>query len=198
MSRRRAAACAWAWAWLLLAVAAVAAPDDDKAERARIAVDRHAVEARYEAARRDCEFRFADSACLDQAKQDRRVALQPLHRQIHLLDDARRRERAVDRLRLIQERQAAAAERPALPGPDAAASAASAAAPPPPMRRAVRPPPSASAAAGVAQQRQADQQQRLKDAQAHEDAVQARNARRDAQRAPAASLPVPPPGAPGP
>jgi hypothetical protein len=185
---------AWSCAWLLLAGAVVAAPADDTAERARIAADRQAVEARYEAARRDCETRFVVNDCLDQARQDRRAALEPLQRQIHLLDDARRRERAVERLRVIQARQSAAAERPALATAAAPASAASAA-PPLPVRRAVRPPPpaaaSASAAALAAQQRQARQQQRLQQARAHQAAVQARNAERDAQRKPAAGLPVP-------
>ena len=191
MSRRPAA---WSGAWLLWAGVVAAAPADDSAERARIASDRQAVEARYDAARRDCENRFVVNDCLDQARQARRAALEPLQRQIHLLDDARRRERAVERLRVIQARQAAAAERPALATAAAPASAASAA-PPLPVRRAVRPPPtaaaSASAATLAAQQRQARQQQRLQQAQAHQVAVQARNARRDAQRKPAEGLPVP-------
>lgn len=189
-----------AWALALLSGAVAAAPDTDAAERARIAAERQAVEARYDAARRDCETRFVVNPCLDQARQDRRAALEPLQRQIHLLDDARRRARAVERLRSIQARESQAAAMPAL-SPAAPASTASAApppSPPPPVRRAVRPPPSASAAAEAARQRQAQQQQRLKDAEAHQEAVQARNARRDAQRPPAAGLPVPVPGAPPP
>ena len=193
------------WALALLCVAVAAAPDTDAAERACIAADREAVEARYDAARRDCEARFVVNPCLEQARQDRRAALEPLQRQIHLLDDARRRARAVERLRSIQARESQAAAMPALspaaPANGASANAASAApppSPPPPVRRAVRPPPSASAAAQGARQRQAQQQQRLKDAQAHQEAVQARNARRDAQRPPAAGLPVPVPGAPPP
>lgn len=192
-----------AWALALLCGAVAAAPDTDAAERERIATERQAVEARYEAARQDCETRFVVNPCLDQARQDRRAALEPLQRQIHLLDDARRRARAVDRVRSIQARESQAAAMPAL-SPAAPATMASAAAsppsprPPPTVRRAVRPPPSASAAAQAAQQRQAQQQQRLKDAEAHQDAVQARNARRDAQRPPAAGLPVPVPGATSP
>ena len=198
MSRGLRTATATAWALALLSGAVAAAPDSDAAERARIAADRQAVEARYEAARKDCEARFVVNRCLDQARQERRAALEPLQRQIHLLDDARRRERAVERLRVIQERQSTAAERPALAMPSAPSSAASAAAQPaPPVRRAVRPPPPASAAAAqAARQRQAQQQQRLQDAQAHQEAVQARNARQDAQRPPAAGLPVPGASAP--
>ena len=69
MSRRPAA---WSGAWLLWAGVVAAAPADDSAERARIASDRQAVEARYDAARRDCETRFVVNDCLDQARQARR------------------------------------------------------------------------------------------------------------------------------
>ncbi len=184
-----------AWALALWCCAVTAAPDTDAAERQRIAADRQAVEARYDAARQGCEARFVVNQCLDQAKQARRAALEPLQRQIHLLDDARRRERAVERLRVIQERQSAAAERP-VPAKPLATDGAASAVSPPAVRRAVRPPPSASAAAQAAQQRQAQQQQRLKDAQAHQDAVAARNARQDAHRTPAAGLPLPGASAP--
>jgi colicin import membrane protein len=195
MTRGLPTAAAWVLAVCCGAVAA--APDTDAAERQRIAAERQAVEARYAAARKDCEARFVVNQCLDQARQARRAALEPLQRQIHLLDDARRRERAVERLRVIQERQSAAADRPALAKPSATDGAASAIAQPPSsVHRAVRPPPSASAAAQVAQQRQAQQQQRLKDAQSHQEAVQSRNARQDAHRPPAAGLPVPGASAP--
>ena len=75
MSRRPAA---WSGAWLLWAGVVAAAPADDSAERARIASDRQAMEARYDAARRDCETRFVVNDCLDQARQARRAALEPL------------------------------------------------------------------------------------------------------------------------
>ena len=114
-----------AWALALWCCAVTAAPDTDAAERQRIAADRQAVEARYDAARQGCEARFVVNQCLDQAKQARRAALEPLQRQIHLLDDARRRERAVERLRVIQERQSAAAERPVPAKPLATDGAAS-------------------------------------------------------------------------
>ena len=141
MSRRPAA---WSGAWLLWAGVVAAAPADDSAERARIASDRQAVEARFDdPGRSDGVGHGVDG---DDA---RRAALEPLQRQIHLLDDARRRERAVERLRVIQARQAAAAERPALATAAAPASAASAA-PPLPVRRAVRPPPTAAASASAA------------------------------------------------
>ncbi len=187
-----------ALALALLATVAAAAPDSDAAERARIAADRQAVEVRFEAAKRDCEARFLVNNCLEQARQERRLALQPLQRQTHLLDDARRRARAVERLRAIQERESAAAAKPALAAP-APASAASGSTKPP-VQRAVRPAPSASvsAAAQAADKRAAQHQQRLRDAQAHQEAVQARNTRRDVQRKPAAGLPIPVPPASAP
>ena len=93
---------AGAMLWLvLLCEAVVAAPDNDTAERARIAADRQVVEARYQEARRACETRFVVIDCQDRARQARREALSPLQRQSHLLDDARRRERATQ----YQQRQ---------------------------------------------------------------------------------------------
>jgi len=175
----------------LQVVAAMAAPESDAAERARIAADRQAVEAHFQAALRECQARFVVSQCVVQAKQDRRLALEPLQRQAHLLDDARRRQRAVDRLRVIQERESAAAARPAL-----AASAPPRSAPPAaraPVQHRVRQPASAASAAQQAQHRAAQQQQRVQEAEAHQAAVQARNARRDAQHKPASGLPLPPP-----
>lgn len=164
--------------------------DGDAAERERIARERQAVEARFEAARRDCEARFVVTDCLAAARAQRREALAPLQQQLHMLDDARRRQRAVERLQAIQERESAAATRPALeaPAPPPAASN-----PPQPSRRhAARPAAlSASAAQQQSQERAARYERRQQEARAHDDAVKARNARRDAHRPPAAGLPVP-------
>ena len=182
----------------LLCWGVAAAPDSDASERERIAADRRAVQARFETARRDCETRFVVNQCLAQARQARREALGVLQRQSHLLDDARRRARAVERLRDIQARESAAAAKPAL-APAAPASAtlkgAAAASTKPRLQPAVGPAAAASAVAQAARRRAAQQQQRLREAQAHQDAVQARNAKQDAHRPPAASLPVPAPSA---
>ncbi len=177
----------------LLCWGAAAAPDSDAAERARIAADRQAVQARFEIAKRDCEARFVVNQCLEQAHRARREALAPLQRQTYLLDDARRRARAAQRLLDIQARESAAAAKPALaPAAPASARAAGAAAPSAkPRVQHVLAPPAAASAAAQAQRRAAQQQQRLRDAQAHQEAVQARNAKRDAHRPPAAGLPIP-------
>lgn len=172
-----------------LPVRAAAAAEGDAAERERIASARRAVEARFDAARRDCEARFIVTDCLATARAQRREALAPLQQQLHLLDDARRRQKAVERLQAIQERESAAAARPAL---SASVPAAAAPPPPPPQRRAAHAAaPSASAQQQQAQARAAQHDLRLQQARAHEDAVKARNARRDAHRPPAAGLPVP-------
>ncbi|HOB93325.1 MAG TPA: hypothetical protein PKL46_04620 [Aquabacterium sp.] len=169
---------------------AMAAADADAVERERITAERRAVEARFDAARRDCEARFVVTDCLAAARALRREALAPLQQQLHMLDDARRRQRAVERLEAIRARESAAAARPALEAPAPAASTAAPAQPP--ARRAARTgAPPASAAQQQAQDRAAQQGRRLQQAREHEEAVKARNARRDAHRPPAAGLPVP-------
>lgn len=183
---------AWALACLagMAPALAVVAADADAVERERITAERRAVEARFDAARRDCEARFVVTDCLAAARAQRREALAPLQQQLHMLDDARRRQRAVDRLEAIQARESAAAARPALEAPAPAASTAAPAQPP--ARRAARTgAPPASAAQQQAQDRAAQQGRRLQQAREHEEAVKARNARRDAHRPPAAGLPVP-------
>lgn len=190
--RHLATAVLLAVAPLLLAAPGLAteAPASDATERARIADERQAVEARFDAARRDCEARFMVTDCLATARTQRREALAPLQQQLHLLDDARRRQKAVDRLRAIQARESALAARPAL---ETAAPASAAAAPPrPSVRRAAQPAaPAGPTGQQRAQARASQHGQQLQQARAHEDAVKARNARRDAQRPPAAGLPVP-------
>jgi len=189
-----AAARRLAWALACLAgmapTLAMAAADADAVERERITAERRAVEARFDAARRDCEARFVVTDCLAAARAQRREALAPLQQQLHMLDDARRRQRAVERLEAIRARESAAAARPALEAPAPAASTAAPAQPP--ARRAARTgAPPASAAQQQAQDRAAQQGRRLQQAREHEEAVKARNARRDAHRPPAAGLPVP-------
>lgn len=177
-----------AFAFSLAWAQAGGAPGSDAAERARIATERRAVEDRFDAASRDCETRFMVTDCLADARAQRREALAPLQRQLHLLDDARRRQRAVERLRAIQARESAAAARPALGASTAAASAPAQ----PSAPRAVRPADRATAPAPPqSPDRAARHAQRLQQARAHEAAVMARNASRDARQPPAAGLPVP-------
>lgn len=112
MSRWRAAGgwlrCSVAACGMLLAAAAAAAAGPAEAaaaaEHARIAAERQAVEARFARAQAECRQRFLVTDCLEAARAERRAALAPLQRQRMVLDDARRRERAAERLRAIQAR----------------------------------------------------------------------------------------------
>jgi len=75
---------------------------DDSAERARIARERADVEARFQAQRRECETRFAVTACVDEARAGHRQG-----REEGVLDEAQRRQRAAARLSAIEEKQRA-------------------------------------------------------------------------------------------
>jgi colicin import membrane protein len=205
MSIRRSPEAFWAVALLtVVATAAVAAdgPNAASAERARIARERAEVESRAKDAEAACAREFAVSACLRQARAERRAAVQQLDRQRALLDEAQRKQRAADRLSRIRERQEAAARNDAKPKVEvrtrgepapvserpasevAAVEAAQA-------QRAERAVAAASAADAKAVQRtQATAQRELK-ARAHRDAVEARNKDRGAKKPPAAPLPVP-------
>ena len=206
-------------AWLATAMAtAMAAPPD---ERERLAGERRAVDARHAAAVAACQLRFLVNDCIEVARSQQRLALDGLRRQQLLLDDARRRERAAERLKLQQNRAQAQSQVPApVPAPQASApllrqprqaaagasaasaasvssvaSAASAASSTALKLRHTASPTAAPAfepraASGERQHQQAfDQRQQA--AREHQRAVELRNARLDAARQPAGSLPLP-------
>lgn len=75
-------------------------------ERQRISREQAQVQAAHDEARRACYQRFVVTACLDEARAERRRALDELQRQESLLNDAERRERAQERLQRIDERVA--------------------------------------------------------------------------------------------
>jgi hypothetical protein len=197
---------------LLLAIPARAAEGvgqgaaaDVAAETARIATERRAVEARFAQAQAACRERFLVNACLQDARAERRAALDPLQRQQLMLDDLRRRERAAERLRAIQDHAREQALKPPQPAVSvrqaASAPAGSVSAPPsansvpaerPPAALAASParsdPAGAAAAAQRARRQHAD---RVQSAQDHAEAVRQRNAQHEARRPPAAGLPLP-------
>jgi hypothetical protein len=157
----------------------------------QIAAERRQVESTFAQAQAECKQRFQVTQCVDDARAARRGALAPLQQQQNLLDDAKRRERAAQRLQLIQTR-AAPASAVALPLQSKAprtlqASASSAAVP----HEAKNPAAALATGAALAHQRQAAAQARQQQAADHAQALQERNARLDARRPPAASLPVP-------
>ena len=103
----------WCLALLGLAGAALAQTSaGDAAERERIVRERAAAEARFQAARSDCEARFASTACLNAARAERRGAMEGLKREEVVLDTALRRQRAADRMRRIQDKVREADARP--------------------------------------------------------------------------------------
>lgn len=188
--------------WLAISAQGQPVSADDAAERTRIERDRQAAQARYGQAETECAQRFQVTACLEAARAERRQTLDRLRRELAVLDDARRRARAAERLQGQQRRQrereaqamlstprepARAASAPAATGADAAASAA-------PVRRkaetaAAAPAASAASASHAAQA--AAHARRERQAEQHAQAVRARNAAHDAKKPPAAGLPVP-------
>jgi hypothetical protein len=202
--------------WLLLGDLALAQSQAElAAERVRIVRERIAVQAEFDRLRRDCESRFAATACLDAARAQRRAGLDVLARQQGVMDAAQRRQRAAERMKRIEQRMAADDKPLATAGP-AAAKVRPAMAPPRarvPRAADVMPPSAASAPAGRTSQPRASRprtqplspqqqaanrqafQDRLARAEAHRAEVQQRNARRAAKRGtPVLPLPAPPKG----
>lgn len=100
----------------LAALPALAAADiDERAERARIASERAAVEARHAADEAECRGRFLVTRCLEEAKARRREGLERLRHEELVLDDDARRRRAAARLEAIEARQRELAARPPAP-----------------------------------------------------------------------------------
>jgi colicin import membrane protein len=179
----------------LSAVCGVAPAADAQAERERIRVERAQAEQRYAAAERDCNTRFVVTACVEAARAQRRDALGRLRNEELVLDRAERRQRAAERAAAIRDKQAhedAARAAPRAPLPVPAASA-------PPSRLHLRP---HGAKAGRAERRlspevearnRAAYEARLREAQEHREAIERRNAERQAKaKKPSLPLPLPP------
>jgi len=90
-------------------------------ERARIAAERAQAEKAYDAQYRACQSEFLVTACVDNAKAQRRTALEQLAQQQAILDDDERRQRAAQRTKQIHENLAQSAPH----APHGAASAVS-------------------------------------------------------------------------
>lgn len=86
--------------------AAALTAEEERDERERIRLERVAVDAVYVARERECRTRFAVTSCLDDAKRERRQALDRLRRQEALLDETRRKERAAKRMEEIRAKTA--------------------------------------------------------------------------------------------
>lgn len=174
-----------------VAPAHAASADERAQQRARITAERREANKRFEAARKECDQRFAVTTCLDDAKSERRRVLDRLAGEQAVLDDAHRRKRAAERLRGIEEKARQSDDRAVAPPPASKLQrvppANQAARPLPPVRAEPRP----AVTPEQAERRRLEQAQRVQQAQTHRDAVERRNAARDAQKPPAAPLPVP-------
>lgn len=170
-------------------------------ERQRASNERRRIEAEYGARVRQCETQFVVTSCIEEAKAQRREALDRLTQQQAVIEDALRKQRAAERLERLQEKQQQAAERrnaPTVPPrvvhrASRAASAASAAASAPASSSspAIRLPESHLPSPAEQRRNEAAYQQRQKAAAEHKALVERRNAERAAAHKPAASLPLP-------
>ncbi len=164
---------------------------DAAATSARISAERAEIELRFAAAQAACQQQFFVTACLDAAGAERRHALTALQQRQNLLDDARRRDKAAQRLQSIEQRQSQVREPgPRLPAPIAVPRAlpASAAARPAALGAAA---PSAEQITEREQQSLAAHQRRLDAARQHQLELQQRLDRQDTRRKPAVGLPLP-------
>jgi hypothetical protein len=94
-------------------------------ERARIARERSAVEARFRSREDECRQRFIVTSCLDDAKAERRQAIDKLRARKMVVDEARRHERADERRAELADKAAEDARRESERAAHAAASAGS-------------------------------------------------------------------------
>ena len=78
----------------------------DSNQREQIERERERVEAQHVEQQRICQERFAVTACADEAKRTRRVALADLTRRTAALDEAQRKERALRRQEEIRDKAA--------------------------------------------------------------------------------------------
>ncbi len=180
-------------------LACMPAQADDRQERARIARERDEATLRFQQRQRECEQRFAVTACVDEARAEHRQALLRLRGQESVLDEAERKRRAAQRMAAIREKVSAEAARDAVPRPVRPAPAITVSAPrqkPSAAPAASRPTASASSPERSAQEARSRErfEKRQREAKAHRDEA----ARRQAERAKdgkAAVRPLPDPAA---
>lgn len=176
-------------AWCLVAVAFAAQADD----RARIATEKRAVEARHAEAQARCAERFAVNACLDDARAQRRQALAALRSQELALDEAERKRRAADRMQAIERKRAEAAALPASElGAGPVLRAPRVAGPQPVPPAASRPQALRAAEEAEAARRAAAAERVREDAARDRERIEQRQAERQQQGRTSQPLPVPP------
>lgn len=184
--------------WPLLALGQDATKTPPPAERrAQIGAQREAVEVRHRQALQACAKEFAQTACTERARRDRRRDIDALDRELATLNLAERRRRAAESSQRVAEKQRAA-ERQAAPPAAAAASVPRSARPvaspasAPRRRTPETQAAAASAAAQAASARQQARNRRLAEQKAHAETVQQRNAERALKKPPSPPLPAAP------
>ena len=203
--KRRFASRIGVGALLAVCTVAVAEAPDSAAAHERIRAQRGAAEALYRERVKECNTKFVVTACVDAARAQRHETLARLDREQAELDDAKRRERSVQRSDAIAAKASdadarrrdddAGSRRNAAPGHAASA-------PRPGQPRASAPQRSAKAANSPAQR--AAQEERATNAfeakqvqaELHRQEVARRNAEHARKTNPAAPLPVPAPSTP--
>jgi colicin import membrane protein len=194
---------------LVLLTLAASLPARSADDRQRLASERAAAEARYAARIEECRKRFVVTACVDEAKRERREVEARLRQQRNVLDDVQRKSQADARQRAIDQKQQEATARtrpsersspaaPERPKSHAAERAASGSETKPEPRR-PQPRPSHVKVAPAGEQRSAEEEARSREAlesaqrqaAARRAEVERRNAERASRRKPATALPVP-------
>ena len=186
-------------------------------QRARIARERAAAEARFSERQRECQTRFVVTSCVDDAKREHREVVARLRREQGALDEQQRRAKATERSEELRRKAEADAARekatpeahrhePAStkPGRGSARESDRGRSSEGAVPRMPRPPKAPSRAifgpgpktqarspADVERSRAAYEAAQ-QEAAAHRAEVEARNAARASKRKPAAPLPVPP------
>jgi colicin import membrane protein len=187
---------------LCMAGAAAAAEPSDGGQRERIVAERAQAAARLADQEQVCRARFVVASCLDVARKEHDATLTRLHGEEMRLDDAKRRSVAAARSEAVREKATAQAARASGAASDAASATPREAKrralqqpnPAPrqrPAGQAARAPASAAAQRLVEQSNEAQFEAKAREAQAHREAVERRNAERAAKGKMAAPLPVP-------
>lgn len=190
---------------LFLALAAGALPVSaidpaaERAERQRIESERAQAEAAFARRERECRERFVVTSCLDDARRDRRQALEGLRQQQAILDEGQRKQRAAQRMDDIRSkvseqdaRRRSAAVQQGKERPRREVLARSSPTHAAPGASAVEGGASGVSRSGTeAARRVSESEKRQADAKAHRAAVERRNAEKAAQGKFSRPLPVP-------
>jgi len=187
----------------VLATAQAGAADGGDDERARLSREKAALEARFETRDKECRQRFVVSSCVEEARRERRTALDGVRSRERVLDEARRRDRAEARRAELAAKAADDARRDVERAARAASAAtkAEARAAAPEKRpasaptRSRRTQPANGETAAVRQAREERSRAaftlRQQQAQAHRQEAEAKAAQRLQKRPPAKPLPLP-------